>query len=143
MSDSWLATIPAPGLMADLLLLGHAIIVAFVVIGQVLIMLGGVRGWRWVRRLWLRLTHLGLIVFVTVQGWLGALCPLTVWENRLRLAAGEAGRGESFIQHWVGEVIYYDLPQWLFVLAYTLFAALVVFTWWWLPPKWRRDRISS
>lgn len=143
MSDGLLAAIPAPGMVADLILVVHATIVAFVVIGQVLIMLGGMRGWRWVRRLWLRLTHLGLIVFVTVQGWLGALCPLTVWENRLRLAAGEAGRGESFIQHWVGEVIYHDLPLWLFSLAYTLFAALVVFTWWWLPPVRRRDRISS
>ena len=136
-------TLPAPGLLADLLLVIHAAIVAFVVVGQILFMTGGVRGWQWVRNLWIRLIHLGTIGYVTVQAWLGELCPLTVWEHELRRADGQSVTEVSFVEYWVGQLLYYDLPGWVFVTAYTAFAALVVFTWWWLPPRRPgRDRAS-
>jgi hypothetical protein len=33
-------------------------------------------------------------------------CPLTGWENDLRLAAGEAGYADSFIEHYLWPLIY-------------------------------------
>lgn len=123
------------GALADAILVLHIGVVAFVVLGEVLVLLGGWRGWRWVRNFKLRLTHLVLMLFIALQAWLGALCPLTVWEQALRRRAGEAAYGESFIEHWLSRLIFFDLPWWSFVVAYTAFAALVLLSWHRVPPR--------
>ncbi|HKL51189.1 MAG TPA: DUF2784 domain-containing protein [Wenzhouxiangellaceae bacterium] len=109
----------------------------FVIGAQLMIIVGWWRGWAWVRNPWLRVAHLVTILVVMLQAWLGRLCPLTVWERELRRAAGQAFHEQSLIEHWVTRYLYLDLPWWGFVLAYTLFAALVVWTWWRLPPRWK------
>lgn len=123
---------------ADLILAVHVAIVVFVVFGLVLVLVGGWRGWNWVRNPWFRVAHLGTIVFVAVQSWLGELCPLTVWEQQLRAAAGQPVYGESFIEYWLSRLLFFDAPWWVFVTAYTAFALIVAATWWWLPPRRRR-----
>ena len=128
-------SIPAPGLWADLILVVHALIVCFVIVGQLLILAGWWRGWAWVRNAWFRLAHLATIVIVALQAWLGRLCPLTIWERELRRAAGQAYHEQSLIEYWVARYLYLGLPWWVFVAAYTLFAALVAWTWWRLPPR--------
>ena len=122
-------------LLADALLALHAGVVLFVVVLLPLVIIGGVRGWRWVRHRGLRLTHLGLMMFIAAQAWLGQLCPLTAWEQALRLRAGQAAYQESFIEHWLSRLLYWDLPWWVFVAAYTGFAVLVAGAWWWVRPK--------
>jgi len=87
-----------------------------------------------VRHRGLRLTHLGLIVFIAAQAWLGQLCPLTVWEQDLRRIAGEGVYTQSFIEHWLSRLLYWEAPWWVFVAAYTAFAALVALAWWWVRP---------
>lgn len=119
-------------LLADALLGLHAGVVLFVVGLLPLVLVGGARGWRWVRHRGPRLTHLGLMLFITAQTWLGQLCPLTVWEQDLRRAAGQAAYGESFIEHWLARLLYWDLPWWMFVAAHTGFAGLVAGAWWWV-----------
>lgn len=125
-----------PALWADLILVLHAGIVVFVVLGQLAVAIGGPRGWRWVRAPLFRLAHLATIAVVVAQAWLGRLCPLTIWEHELRLAAGQQGLDGSFIQHWVGRLLYFDLPLWVFALIYTAFALWVVYAWWRWPPHW-------
>ena len=119
---------------ADALLALHALFVVFVVMGLVLVVIGGVRHWRWVRNRWFRLIHLGAIGFVVAQAWAGQICPLTVWENALRRRAGELGYQGSFIGHWLEQLLYYDAPLWLFTLVYTLFGLAVLASWWWVRP---------
>lgn len=137
---TWLSPALA-GLLADTILVLHVGVVAFVVVGEALFLLGGRRGWCWVRNLPLRLTHLALMVFIAVQAWLGALCPLTVWEQALRRQAGQQVYGASFIEHWLSRLIFFQAPWWAFVAAYTAFAALVLATWRWVPPR-RNSRQS-
>lgn len=136
-SRSLYETLPAPGLLADLVLLLHGLIVAFVVAGLVLFIIGGMRGWFWVRNPWVRWVHLVTIGVVVIQTWLGRLCPLTVWEHELRLAAGQPVHDQGFIEYWVSALIFHDLPGWVFLFGYTVFGALVAATWWWLPPHQR------
>lgn len=126
--------------LADLILYLHALIVAFVVIGFLMILIGMVRHWQWVRNFWLRLAHLLCMVVVTVQALCGNYCPLTVWENQLRQAAGEAAYPGSFVQSWVARLIYYDIPLWVFAIVYSLFTLLVLLAWIARPPvtPWRR-----
>lgn len=130
----------AAGLLADLMLLLHTAIVAFAVLGQLLFTVGGLRGWAWVRVMWVRLAHLALIAFVVLQSWLGQICPLTVWEQSLRLKAGQGGYTGSFIEHWLSRLIFFNAPAWAFISAYTVFGMLVLLSWWWWPPHWKRKR---
>lgn len=124
-------------LLADALLALHVGIVVFVVGLLPLILLGGALDWRWVRHFGLRLTHFGLMVFIAAQAWLGQLCPLTVWEQDLRRISGQGSYGESFIEHWLSRLLYWEAPWWVFVAAYTAFAGLVALSWWWVRPRRR------
>lgn len=123
------------GGLADAVLLLHAAIAIAVTLMLPLILVGGHRGWRWVRHRALRLAHLLLILYIAASAWLGALCPLTVWEQALRRQAGQPGYGGSFIEHWLGALLYIDAPWWAFVLAYSLFALAVALAWWRVPPR--------
>lgn len=124
--------------LADLVLMLHVAIVLFVVGGLVAVLAGAVAGWAWVRgRRW-RLLHLAAIGVVAAQAWLGVVCPLTTLEMWLRQRARAATYEGSFIEHWLQRLLYIDAPAWVFVLAYTLFGALVLATWWWVPPQRRR-----
>jgi hypothetical protein len=121
-------------LLADALRALHVGVVLLVVGLLPLVLVGGWRGWRRVRHRGLRLSHLGLMLFIAAQAWLGQLCPLTVWEQDLRGLAGQSAYRESFIEHWLSRLLYWDLPWWAFVAAYTGFAALVAGAWWWVRP---------
>ena len=128
----------AAGPLADAVLAVHVGIVAFVVLGQAAVLVGAWRRWDWVRNAWFRAAHLLLMLFVAGQAWCGALCPLTVWEQALRDIAGEATYRESFIEHWLSRLIFFEAPWWAFVAAYTGFAALVLASWRWVPPRRKR-----
>lgn len=126
------------GLLADAILLLHALFVAFVLIGLLLILVGLWREWQWIRNPWFRAAHLGAIGIVVVLSWAGVMCPLTVWESELRIRAGQGGYDASFVGHWVGQLLYYEAEPWVFTLLYTLFGALVIGVWLMAPPRRRR-----
>ena len=122
-------------LLADILLVLHASFVVFVVSGLVLIIAGKAFSWAWVRNRWFRIIHLGCIGIIVVQSWFGIICPLTTLEMALRAKGGGAAYEGTFISHWLGEFLYYEAPAWVFVLVYTVFGMLVVFTWFRVPPR--------
>ncbi len=122
-------------LAADLLLVVHASFIAFVVLGLVLVLAGGVLSWSWVRNRRFRILHLACIGIVVAQSWLGIICPLTTWEMALRRRAGDPAYEGSFVAHWLSELIYYEAPWWVFVVAYTAFGGLVVLSWFWVRPN--------
>ena len=124
-------------LLADLVLTVHFGIVAFVVGGLVLVVVGNLRGWRFVNGWWFRLAHLAAIAVVVAQAWLGVACPLTTLESALRENAGEAGYETSFIEHWLTAILFYEAPPWVFTAAYTLFGLVVAAAWWRYPPRRR------
>lgn len=126
--------------LADAILALHVGIVAFVVLGLAAILAGGPLGWPAVRARGFRIVHLATLVVIALQAWLGRLCPLTVWEQDLRNRAGQATYGESFIQHWLSRLLYFDLPWWTFVAAYTAVALAAILAWWRWPPRRRPAR---
>jgi hypothetical protein len=125
-------------LAADLLLFSHVLFVAFVIFGLVLILIGKPLGWAWVRNCWFRLVHLAAIGIVVLQAWIGLICPLTTWEMALRERAGDAVYAGTFMSHWLESLLYYQAPAWVFTACYTAFAALVVISWFWVPPRCQR-----
>ncbi len=112
--------------LADLVLVIHAGFILFVVGGLVLILAGTIGRWRWVRHFWFRLTHLLAIAIVIVQSLLGVACPLTTWENRLRIHAGQQPYADQgFIAHWLHALIFFDAEPWVFAIGYTIFGMVV------------------
>jgi hypothetical protein len=122
-------------LLADVVLIMHALFIAFVILGFVLIVIGAVKRWVWIRNRWFRLVHVLAIAIVVAQAWLGWICPLTEWESRLREAAGGVGYTRSFVAHWLHEVIFYDVDPGVFTALYTLFGMAVLLAWRLVPPR--------
>ncbi len=117
------------GLMADTILIIHFTFVVFVVIGFMLILIGLFARWSWVQNPMFRIAHLAAVGFVVLQAWLGRLCPLTIWENEWRRRAGQLGYTETFVEHWLRDILFYQAEPWVFTTIYTCFGTLVVFVW--------------
>jgi len=129
--------------MADLVLVTHVAFVIFIVVGLLLIVCGGFRGWKWIRNPWFRALHLAGIGLVVVQSWLGLDCPLTTLEMSLRERAGDATYNTTFIAHWLQKCLYYEAPQWVFVVGYTVFGLVVVASWLRFRPRSFRKLASN
>ena len=126
-------------ILADTILVLHVAVVLFVVVGLVLIIIGNLRHRRWVNLLWFRLVHLVTILFVVAEAWLGLICPLTTLELWLRELAGDDTYAGGFVAYWLQQLLYWDLPAWVFLLMYSGFALLVVATWIVYPPRNKVD----
>jgi hypothetical protein len=83
-------------LLADALVVLHGLFVLFVVFGSLLTL------WRsWV--IWLHLPAAAWGALIELLGW---VCPLTPWEQALRLRAGQTGYTGGFIDHYLVPLIY-------------------------------------
>ena len=122
-------------LMADAILLLHVMYVSFVIVGFLLILVGKVLTWAWVKNPWFRVTHLVSICLVIVESWLGVMCPLTTWEMALRSHAGDVVYVGSFLTHWLESLLYYQAPAWVFIVCYTAFGIIVIASWYWVRPR--------
>lgn len=83
-------------LSADALVLLHLAFILLVLFGGLLVL-------RWRRAL---LLHLPALAWGLSVECLHLQCPLTGWENRMRLAAGQAGYQGGFVEHYVWPLIY-------------------------------------
>jgi hypothetical protein len=126
-------------LLADIVLVAHFLFVAFVVGGLAAIWIGAALNWTWIRNFWFRAAHLGAIGFVVAESLVGILCPLTVLEDALRQGGGPPS---SFIQRWVGRLLYYDLSERIFAVIYVVFGLIVGLTFICIRPE-RRAGPSS
>jgi hypothetical protein len=126
-------------LLADVTVMLHLAYVAFVLLGWLAIAMGGWLRWKWVRNRAFRGLHLAMIGVVVAEAWLGITCPLTVWEQQLRAAAGAETYRGAFLANAVHNLLFFDLPPWAFSLAYTAFGMLVLATLWLVPVDWRRS----
>lgn len=117
------------GVLADLLAAVHVAYIAYVLVGEGFILVGWRRGWKWARNFWFRATHLLAIGIVVVEGAVGVRCPLTVWEEWLRVKAGQPVTGQTFVGRLLHAILFYeDTPQWVFTALHTGFGAIVLVT---------------
>ena len=111
-------------MLADLLLVVHFSVAAFIVLGLILVWIGAAAGWSWIRNPWFRYLHLAAILFVAAEALLGYACPLTVWEDLLRGGL----RPETFVGRWIYGLLYYNAPEWVFSALYAIWAAATIIT---------------
>lgn len=119
--------------LGQLVLVVHIVVIAFNVAGLVLVPVGAVLRWRWVRLFWLRLLHLASMASVALQAVLGRACFLTDWQSALT----SAGEEDPLIMRWVNSAIYWPLPMWAFTALYVALFVYVVALWWLVPPERR------
>jgi len=115
------------GLAADVVVGIHVAYVAYVVFGQLLIIVAAPMKWQWARNPWFRYTHLlaiGIVAVEAIQGW---PCPLTVWESQFRDLAGQAFDGSaSFMGQLLHDVLFIDAPQIVLNTGYVAVMILVL-----------------
>ena len=124
-------------LLSDLVVLLHLTYAGFVVAGLILILLGGWRKWNWIRQSRFRWIHLACIGLVAAEAVAGLVCPLTLLENWLLVGAGGSGYDRSFIGNLVYNLLYYDFPAWVFIIAYVTLAVLTAIIMILIPPDRR------
>ena len=123
------------GFLADVVVATHFAYVAFVVGGELVILLGLACRWEWVRNLWFRLTHLLFIGVVAAEATFGVACPLTNWEYRLRELAGQPAEEGSFLGRLFHNLLFIPMdPAWLPFL-HIGFGVLVLLTFLLAPPR--------
>ena len=131
-------------LLAHAVLLLHVAVATFVVGGLIVVVVGNAGPWRnrrnlrrlrWVNALWFRLAHLLAIAVIVAEAWLGVVCPLTTLEMWLRDQSGSDNYRGGFVDHWLQQLLYFHAPPWVFGLGYTVFAVLVLASWWVFPPR--------
>jgi Protein of Unknown function (DUF2784) len=131
-------------LLADGILVLHGLIVFFNLAALPATWLGYFCGWTFARNFSFRITHLALIAFISIENALGTICPLTTWENHLRVKAGLNPRYQgTFVAHWLHRLIFYDCDQKVFAIGYGIFLGLVLLTLFFIrprPPGWWRKK---
>ena len=122
-------------ILADLMVAIHAAYIGFVLGAMLLIVVGAVLRWPFVRNFWFRAIHFTMIAIVVVESLFGIVCPLTTWENYFNAKAGQATYPGSFIGHCLDRIIFYHGPAWVFTLSYCLFGGVVLLTLVLCPPR--------
>jgi len=97
------------GLLADAVVCAHVAYVAFVLVGQVAIVLAAAFRWEWGRNRWFRLAHLLAIAIVAFEAIMGWQCPLTIWEHQLRELGGQSVEaGSTFVGQLMHDLLFID-----------------------------------
>lgn len=155
-------------LLADIILVLHALYAATVVIMVPIILIGWWRKWEWVRNFWFRLIHLIMIGIVVVEVGFGWVCPLTTWEHQLRVAGGELEERElpdwekkpgaetatyatqfyekNFIVRLIRPILFVDISKYPPVLLnsiYIVFGVAILLLFILVPPRWPQRRHHS
>ena len=118
-------------LIADFILVIHFLIVGYVTAGILLIPIAYKMNWKTFKIKKLRVLHLLLIFFVTFESVFGFTCPLTSIENYLRNALNK----HSFISYWLQKIIFWDLPNFYFLILYCACLTLTICWWKFFPPQ--------
>jgi hypothetical protein len=122
------------GLAAAILAL-HLLVIAFNVVGMVIIPIGAWRHWTFVRAALWRFAHVVSMAAVAVQAVAGRACFLTLWQDQLSGARGS----EPLIVRTVNALVFWPLPAWMFTALYVVLFAYVLALLVIVPPRlsWR------
>ena len=128
------------GILADVIVGIHVTYIAYVLLGQLLIILAAKLKWEWARNPWFRFSHLTAIGIVAYEAIRGLRCPLTVWEEQLRGVCGQAFNGsETFVGRILHNLMFIDnQPEIFFTTMYVAVFILVIQGLVMYPPRWFR-----
>ena len=130
--------------LADAIVTIHFVYIAFVILGQLAILIGWACGWGWIRNPWFRMIHLTMILIVVVESCVNYQCPLTTWEYDLRIAAGQVQpnfelKDVSFIGRNLNAIITFENTDGWLDWCYYAFGSVVLLTLLLVRPRFRRQ----
>lgn len=130
--------------LAQTVMLIHLGYVAFVVLGQLAIVIGLARGWEWVRGSTFRVLHLTAMAIVAFETAAGLPCPLTELEYHFRAKAGQTPPDIPFIERMVVHnlVFFEGVPRWVYRACCLGFGLVVASTFLLAPPRWRTEEVA-
>jgi hypothetical protein len=141
------------GILADVVVGLHLAYVAYVLLGQVVIVAAGALKVQWGRNPWFRWTHLTAIAIVAYEAVMGIRCPLSEWEEQLRALGGQAAAldGETFMGRVLHNLLFVDQyftngtpPESFFTTAYLAVFLIVIQAFVLYPPRgFRRRAVTS
>jgi hypothetical protein len=133
------------GYLADLVVGVHVMYVGYVLVGQLAIIVAAPFRWEWARNPWFRFSHLLAIGIVAYEALNDIRCPISIWEEKLRLLAGQdIGTGQSFMGRLFHDLLFYpNLPEIFFNTLHVAMFVLVVQGLLMFPPRWFRRRRSE
>src|SRR6266545_1589691 len=128
------------GIAADLMVAIHVAIVAYVILGQLAIIIAAPMKWQWARNPWFRFTHLLVIGIVAYEAIYGLRWPLTVWEEQLRAMGGQTFSGSDTCMGriWHSVLFIEGGSEMVFTVGYLAVFILVVEGLIMYPPRWFR-----
>ena len=133
-------------LLADVVVAVHFAYVSFVIIGELLIIVGIPLGWQWIRNFWFRTIHLVAMLYPAYEMLRGIECPLTIWEFSLLKAAGRDEQSRSFVGRLMSDLMFFDCADdsWVWPWIYGGLAVVFVLTFVLAPPRLRwREKVKA
>jgi hypothetical protein len=132
------------GVLADAMVCAHVLYCAYVVLGQVAIMVAAPFRWEWARNPWFRYSHLLAIGVVVLEEAMNWRCPLSVWEEQLRTLAGQpVNAGETFLGRLAHDALFFDLPGVWFTTVHVAMGVVVAQGVLMFPPRWFGKRTAT
>ena len=127
------------GFLADAMVILHVAYVAYVLVGQLLVIAGAAFQRQWARNPWFRWTHLLAIAIVAVEVSMDWECPLSIWERDLRDLAGQEHGADSFMGRIFHRILFWpDTPQIFFDTLHVSMFVIVAQAFVMYPPRWFR-----
>jgi hypothetical protein len=124
--------------MVQAVLAVHVAVILFNVFGLVAVPVGAICNWRFVHIGWWRVLHLLSLAAVAAQALAGQACFLTIWQNDLAASAQPA---TPLIVRWIDQLVYWQLPIWVFAALYVLVFAYALALLWVVPPQRLRSEV--
>jgi hypothetical protein len=122
-------------LMADILLLTHSICVMGIVFPIPVILIGRLLQWKVVTHFWFRTVHLVLVSILFLETVFDKPCPLTVWEQQLRLKSGTGTFDKPFMEYWVTRLLPIQPAAWVYTSLYIALGIFIFTLYFWIPPR--------
>jgi len=124
--------------MIEAVLAVHIAIILFNVFGLVAVPVGALCNLRFVHIRWWRVLHVLSLAAVAAQARAGQACFLTIWQDEL--AALEQPTAPLIVR-WINQVVYWQLPIWIFAALYVLVFVYAIALLWLVPPCGLRSEV--
>ncbi len=124
---------------ANLILIFHFMYVLFIVAGLLIIYLGYLMKWKFIKNPIFRWMHLSAMGIVIIELLFGIFCPLTEWEAELRGAQTISSYSSGFVPYWVHRLLFYNWSAWIFSLVYISIFILIIVAMLIIPPCYKKS----
>ncbi len=114
-------------IIADMLIVIHFIWIVFMIWVFLKTIISVIKkNYKFLNNVIIRTLHLLGIFLVAIFIIIDKPCPITIWENKFRMLAGETVYKGSFIVHYIEKLVYPDVPPYIVEIPSILIGLITV-----------------